>query len=453
MANEAMKQLLKDLGLSDLIYTFEQEKITPDIIPKLSKVEFEQLGLTNRQKMMDLRIKCCVFGSAQPPKYYNHGGGAPKFTIPQSILSNLIDEGFKAKEISTLLGVSERTIYRRLHDFNLKFQEFSDVSDSVLDEHLITLCNEFPNCGERFLNQILKQQGLVLQRVRLRESLLRVDSDGVKRRKKNGLHRRVYSVQGSNHLWHLDTNHKLVRWYFIITGVVDGFSRLPVVLECTTDNKAQTVLDCFMKGVREFGLPLRVRSDMGMENVLVADYMIEKRGSNRGSMITGKSTHNQRIERLWRDVFTGVLSYYYELFYFMEEEGILDPLDDTHLACLHYVYLPKINAKINIWKRAWENHRMRTTKTSPLKLWISGQMNNPVGINISEEDLKLYGIEGDIGDVESTEGVSARPIFSAPRVLNSNVSDTLNNNVNPESYRDVTGIDLFINVLEIVTKV
>ena len=74
-------------------------------------------------------------------------------------------------------------------------------------------------------------------------------------------------------------------------GAIDDFSCLPVVLDCTSSNKAIVVLNSFLKGVEECGLPLRVRSDMGMENVLVADYMIEKCGKDRGSMITGKSTH------------------------------------------------------------------------------------------------------------------------------------------------------------------
>ena len=97
--------------------------------------------------------------------------------------------------------------------------------------------------------------------------------------------------KGPNHLWHIDTNHKLVRWYLVIVGVIDGFSRLPVAIECQNNNKAETVLQCFLKGVELFGLPSRVHSHKGRENNyhVVADYMITRRGANRGSMITEKA--------------------------------------------------------------------------------------------------------------------------------------------------------------------
>ena len=49
--------------------------------------------------------------------------------------------------------------------------------------------------------------------------------------------------------------------------------------------------------------------------------MIELRGEGRGSYIAASCVHNQRIERLWRDVWNYVCSQFYYIFQTMEAEG------------------------------------------------------------------------------------------------------------------------------------
>ena len=65
--------------------------------------------------------------------------------------------------------------------------------------------------------------------MRLRDSIHRVDHDGVENRKRGHLRRRTCNVQGPNHFWHIDTNHKFVRWHLVVMGGIDGFSRLPII--------------------------------------------------------------------------------------------------------------------------------------------------------------------------------------------------------------------------------
>lgn len=63
---------------------------------------------------------------------------------------------------------------------------------------------------------------------------------------------------------------------------------MPVYLHASDNNRSRTVLELFIKAVEEYGLPSRVRCDQGGENFDVGTFMLERCGTDRGSVIAGK---------------------------------------------------------------------------------------------------------------------------------------------------------------------
>ena len=138
---------------------------------------------------------------------------------------------------------------------------------------------------------------------------------------------------------------------------------------------------------------------------------------------------------------------YYQLFYFLEDEGVLDPFNTLHIAVLHYVYLPKINEKLELWRNAWSRHCMRTVKSSPVRLWVSGQLQNPVVIELSSAELQSYGAEGGL-DEERVE--DRRPILEAPGALSQQCFEILRNQVPSNWTSSNYGIDVYLTVLDFI---
>ena len=141
-------------------------------------------------------------------------------------------------------------------------------------------------------------------------------------------------------------------------------------LTCATNNKAQTVLNGFVAATLMYGFPEKLRTDLGGENIEAWRSMIEHHG-DVSSVIVGSSVHNERIERLWRDVHQAVLSPYKEVFLCLEREGALDKENEVDLFCLHEVFKFQINKSLSEFKDSWNSHSLSTEHNmSPLQLII-----------------------------------------------------------------------------------
>ena len=273
--------------------------------------------------MMKTNNRLAYLNLEPPPTEISRGPGRPKYIISEEKLVFLKQLGFTWKNIATMLLVSRWTIYRRINQLGLhEVTGYSNLTDEELDNIIIRFKQEHGiSVGRSLVMGHLRSLGLRVQKRRITKALLRIDPRNSNLRWTSIIQRRKYSVPSPNSLWHIDGHHSLINWGFVIHGAIDGFSRLIVYLHCSTNNRSDTVLNLFNEALEQYGVPSRIRTDKGGENVLCWDRMVELRGEGRGSYITGSSVHNQRIERLWRDLWNAVACDFYYTFQAMEDQG------------------------------------------------------------------------------------------------------------------------------------
>lgn len=422
---------------------------------------FEGVSQKLQQYVSELSLRPTTVNSLRCNVVQTGRAGRPAFQIQPEMLEDLLGLGFSKQRIARLLGVSRWTIHRRIQEYDLHhLSEFSDLSDAEIDGIIRDYINRHGRTtGQVLIMGFLRSLGVHVPRRRVRESIIRVDPANVALRWGAAVYRRRYQAPWANSLWHLDGHHSLIRWSLVIHGCIDGFSRRIIFLHCSSNNLASTVLNLFLSAIdRDGGLwPSRIRVDHGVENVLVCEAMVETRGEDRGSFIAGPSTHNQRIERLWRDVFRCVNHYFYYIFYAMEDSGILNTTNPLHMFALHLVFLPRINLALHEYLQAFNHHKIRTAQNwSPYQMWINNMMNpeNPLSTGQPDqlpENAEFYGYDphGPSPFEDSDNNVVVPPINMENA---SEIQEELLQVIDPLTPSTQMGIDIYEEVLHLLAN-
>lgn len=232
-------------------------------------------------------------------------------------------------------------------------------------------------------------------------------------------------------------------------------------LQCNPNNLAQTVLDLFQKIIQENGglWPSRIRVEYGVENVLICDAMVFYRGEGRGSFIAGSSTptRNQRIERLWRDVFRCVCQMFYYTFYAMEQSDILDIENHVHIFALHLTFLKRINFALTEFQEMYNNHRLSTENGwTPNQIWLNGVMDdaNPLSANRVDDtisDTENYGVD-ELG-AASIEQSSNNVVIPELNIQHADlIAEHVDRTINVNAPANDHGISIYLTVLEAVVQ-
>ena len=138
--------------------------------------------------------------------------------------------GFSKTKIAEMLVISRKTLYNKTSrlsnvqgDSVTMTPKYTDITDIQLDSMITSIKRSHSNDAEVMVTGYLLRDGIRISHSRIRASIHRFDPDRVAERKSKAVKRRVYQVSSPNDLWHVDGNHKLINWCFVVHSGIDGY--------------------------------------------------------------------------------------------------------------------------------------------------------------------------------------------------------------------------------------
>ena len=106
--------------------------------------------------------------------------GRPRYELSEEQLEHLLHLGFDCSVIASILGISLRTVRRRMNEFGLSVRSsHSDIDNDELKRAVQQIKVNFPCSGYRIIDGLLRQRGIRVQQLRLREVVQSIDPHGI----------------------------------------------------------------------------------------------------------------------------------------------------------------------------------------------------------------------------------------------------------------------------------
>ena len=131
--------------------------------------------------------------------------------------------------------------------------------------------------------------------------------------------------------------------------------------------------------------------------------------------------------------------------------------------CLHYVFLPRINNSLNLFRSAWNNHRMRTEgNKSPNQLYTQGMLRL-FGSNLTavrdvfdsqpiHVDEEWYGVDETTGPFPEVQTNNDVQVPQIPQFVDSEQIDLLRQTINPLDSCTNFGIPIYLETKAWLTR-